>query len=85
MLAPQCCDIYVASIEGKDEKLNGEFPRLFQATYDNRFEWGLMHSSSGKFGVQNILCMLILISVEINLYRKRNKNIWYIEDEELNG
>jgi hypothetical protein len=31
--------------------INGEFTRYFQATYDDRFEWGLFHSSSGKFGI----------------------------------
>ena len=27
----------------------------FQATYDDRFEWGLIHSSSGKFGKSSTL------------------------------
>ena len=27
----------------------------FQATYDDRFEWGLIHSSSGKFGTLSAL------------------------------
>ena len=33
----------------------GEFTRLFQATYDDRFERGLFRSSSGKFRIYSVL------------------------------
>jgi hypothetical protein len=31
--------------------VRGEFTRQFQASYDDRFEWGLIHSSSGKLEI----------------------------------
>ncbi len=31
--------------------MRGEFTRQFQASYDDRFEWGLIHSSSGKLEI----------------------------------
>jgi hypothetical protein len=67
-----CCCPFVNYLESE-----GEFEfELFRATYDDRFEWGLIHTSSGKFGIVYVICIsLLVVRVRVwvrNLWRKKS-------------
>ena len=59
------------------------FIRLFQATYDDRFEWGLIHSSSGKFRIPRRLGGFLLELAEISEMNTQNTVLSFATKDRL--